>query len=481
MIEKLKKINDEIKSGKHVEEIVVVTLILVATIVGFTIYKSRAIFDGTIEKRNAITIKAGLITFDVTSTNGSYDSSGKQITVNANKEIELPLKITNTTPIAAKYRLYYKPISPSTLPDGTVIAVSASTEENYDTGVLEKDADEQKTVVIRNTGASDITIELGVDGGYSYNPLDLANGHNQLSFEKAKEKALLAQMIKDNNSPISEEKPDFSTTATTDEGLIKDEDDDGPTYYFRGAVEDNYVKFRGLTWATSDSSYHSVGDDMLWRIVRINGDGTIRLVADGSIGTSAFNKSYSNEKYVGYTYDNSKANVQDGTDSTIKTYLEDWYEKNMMDYDQYIETSKFCNDTTVASTSGSTIYYGARGRLYTNKEPSFKCPNTTKNYGGLYTDLKVGLITADEVAFAGGKYNTSNSSYYLAGRTSSYFWTASPYYFNSYAYVWDVFSTGYVDFDYVGDARAVLPAVNLKSDLLVTEATGTIDDPYVVG
>ena len=187
MKEKIKKINEEIKSGKHVEEIVVVTLILVATIVGFTIYRSRAVFDGTIEKRNAITIKAGLITFDVTSTNNSYDSSSKQITVSKSSEIELPLNITNTTPIAAKYKLYYKPISPSTLPDGTVIAVSASTEENYDTGVLEKDADEQKTVVIRNTGASDITIELGVDGGYSYNPLDLANGHNQLSFEKEDE------------------------------------------------------------------------------------------------------------------------------------------------------------------------------------------------------------------------------------------------------------------------------------------------------
>ena len=150
MKEKIKKINEEIKSGKHVEEIVVVTLILVATIVGFTIYRSRAVFDGTIEKRNAITIKAGLITFDVTSSNNSYNSGTKRITVSKGSEIELPLTITNKTPIAAKYKLYYKPISPSTLPDGTVIAVSASTEENYDTGVLEEDADEEKTVVIRN-------------------------------------------------------------------------------------------------------------------------------------------------------------------------------------------------------------------------------------------------------------------------------------------------------------------------------------------
>ena len=219
---------------------------------------------------------------------------------------------------------------------------------------------------------------------------------------------------------------------------------------------------------------------MLWRIVRINGDGTIRLVADGSIGTSKFNTSNSNEKYVGYTYDNSKANVQDGTDSTIKTYLEDWYEENMMDYDQYIETSKFCNDTTVSSTRGSYVWYGAYGRLYTNKEPSFKCGDTEKTYGGEY-NLKVGLITADEVAFAGGKFDTTNSSYYLAGRTRSTFWTSSPYSSYNYGGVYSVNSSGSMYLNNVNVAGAVRPAVNLNSDLLVTEATGAIDDPYVVG
>ncbi len=294
----------------------------------------------------------------------------------------------------------------------------------------------------------------------------------------SKKRVKLSEKIKEDNTPISEDKPDFSTVATSDEGLIKDIDEDGETFYFRGAVENNYVKFRGLKWATSDGSYHNAGEEMLWRIVRINGDGTIRLIADGNIGKSKFSENLNDEKYVGYTYDNSAPNVQDGTPSTIKTYLENWYSENMMPYDEYIETSKFCNDTTTR-TSGSIIYYGAYDRLYTKKDPSFKCENTTGKYGGEY-NLKIGLITADEIIFAGGKISISNSSFYLSGKSSS-FWTASPRAVNQDEGFWQIYlgengGTTDVYFD-----EGVRPVINLKSDLLVPEATGTIDNPYIIG
>ncbi len=295
--------------------------------------------------------------------------------------------------------------------------------------------------------------------------------------KKQKEKVLLSQIIKDNNSPIKEDKPDFSTAATEDEGLIKDIDDDGDTYYFRGAVENNYVKFKGLTWAESDGYYHNAGDDMLWRIVRINGDGTIRLIADGSIGESVFNENMNNEKYVGYTFLDDEGNVQD---STIKKYLEDWYDKNMMPYDEYIETSKFCNDTSTVIDDGDYIGYGAYDRLYNNNSPSFKCNETKKIYGGLYTNLKVGLITADEVVFAGGSAYGPNNSYYLAKRTSSWFWIVSPIVFSTGAAVSDVLDDGSIQPAATTLKLTVLPIVNLKSDLLVTEALGTIDDPYTI-
>ena len=292
----------------------------------------------------------------------------------------------------------------------------------------------------------------------------------------------LVDAIKKDNT-LSTTTPDFSQAATTNEGLLRDYDDDGPTYYFRGAVENNYVKFDGLKWPNTDINeetgkiYHSAGEDMLWRIVRINGDGTIRLIADGSIGKSAFNEITNAIKYVGYTFLDDEGNVQD---STVKTVLDKWYNDNMTDYDKYIVASKFCNDTSIIYDDGAGhITYGASDRIE-NLNPSLKCPNTTKNYGGLYTNLKVGLITADEVMFAGGSSKSSNISFYLYGK-SNYFCTLSPDGYGGYSGVLMFSENSDIKRDDVSYGSAVRPVINLKSDTLITSGTGTISDPYVVG
>ena len=90
--------------------------------------------------------------------------------------------------------------------------------------------------------------------------------------------------------------PDFSKTATTDEGLFMAEDDEGESYYYRGAVRNNYVSFAGF----------------LWRIIRRNGDGSVRMIYSGksasdtggtvTIGNSQFNSKYWDPTYVGYKY-----------------------------------------------------------------------------------------------------------------------------------------------------------------------------------
>ncbi len=292
---------------------------------------------------------------------------------------------------------------------------------------------------------------------------------------------LLSEKIKEDNDPIKEDKPDFSTTATGDEGLIKDIDEDGDTYYFRGAVENNYVKINGLTWATSDGDYHSEGEEMLWRIVRINGDNTIRLIADGSIRNSAFNEVNDDEKYSGYTYDNTAPNKQNGESSTIKKYLDNWYSENMMDYDKYIAHTRFCNDTTVASIDEdeSRINYGSYDRIEKG-QPSFECGNTTKNYGGEY-DLKVGLITADEVAFAGGKdLLTSNESFYLYGKSDG-FCTISPSQFSMGAGTFYIDDDGKINNYDSNNVMGTRLVINLKSDILYTSGNGTKLNPYTVG
>ena len=103
--------------------------------------------------------------------------------------------------------------------------------------------------------------------------------------------------------------PDFSKTATTDEGLFVADDDDGSSYYYRGAVKNNYVSFAGFTW----------------RIIRQNGDGSIRMIYSGKttsdtgeatmIGKSVFNEKYWDPTYVGYKY-NENFSLHENSEAT---------------------------------------------------------------------------------------------------------------------------------------------------------------------
>ena len=284
------------------------------------------------------------------------------------------------------------------------------------------------------------------------------------------------------NSTINEGTPDFSQAARADEGVYKTEDDLGTSYYFRGAVKNNYVQFAGY----------------YWRIIRINGDESIRIIYDGTSAhangesssdrqtqTSAYNSSYNQSYYVGYTYQASAqrpSSQNSGTASTIKGVLDSWYSTNIAGKgldDKVVSTPGFCNDRNTASgyswvASGSTFYYAAYDRVYGSTQPTLQCSNTND----IYT-TKVGLITADEVRMAGGT-TSSNNSYYLY--TRQYFWTMSPYYATSsgYARVFIVWSGGSLNYNHVSwTAPGVRPAINISPEVTIT-GSGTMSDPYVV-
>ena len=284
------------------------------------------------------------------------------------------------------------------------------------------------------------------------------------------------------NSTINEGTPNFSSTATTDEGVYKTEDNLGTSYYFRGAVTNNYVSFAGY----------------YWRIIRINGDGSIRIIYDGTsahangesstdrqTGTSTYNSSYNQSYYVGYTYQTGAqrpSTQNSGTASTIKGILDNWYQTNIANKgydDKVVSTPGFCNDRNTRSgdswvSSGTTFYYAPYERIVSTHQPTLKCSNTND----IYT-TKVGLITADEVMFAGGT-RSSNSSYYLY--TGQYYWTMSPYYTASSggARVFYVYSNGQLSsYSGVSGAYGVRPVLNLSADVTLT-GSGTQTDPYVV-
>ena len=287
------------------------------------------------------------------------------------------------------------------------------------------------------------------------------------------------------NSTVHEGIPDFSQVATTDEGMYKAEDDLGTSYYFRGAVENNYLKFAGY-W---------------WRIVRINGDGSIRIIYDGTsahangesasdrqIGTSAYNSSRDASYYVGYTYQENlqrPSTQNSGEPSTIKGILDSWYVTNITNQgfdDKVVSTPGFCNDREMASgynwsaTPSSNIYYKAHERLVTNKTPTLECSSNLDLYS-----TKIGLITADEVSMAGGVSGLNNIDYYLY--TGNYYWTMSPNQFaNGYADVFLIYTNGNFSYSISGvawGASSARPVINLDAYVSLS-GSGTMSDPYVV-
>ena len=302
-----------------------------------------------------------------------------------------------------------------------------------------------------------------------------------------------------------------SNKNTTEALLASTEDDYGTSYYFRGAVKNNYVQFA----------------NKCWRIVRINGDGSVKLVLhndntsnasspcassnnsttaafarySGSTYNTAFNSSYNDNAYVGFMFGTAGADKYAATHantnkSDILKNLETWYTNNLTSYESKLADTIWCNDkSTVSGGLGygtNATDYGAYNRLASTKQPTLKCPNDnnggklskftvddTKNGNGNLT-YKIGLLTADEIAFAGSISGYYNRSTYLQENTgTTRWWSLSPDgFYGDDAGVWGVDSGG-LGYDYVSSDGGLRPAISLISSTSVT-GNGTSDNPYVV-
>ena len=285
--------------------------------------------------------------------------------------------------------------------------------------------------------------------------------------------------------------PSFASIETGNKGMYSYTEGTGKTYYYRGAVDNNWVKYgkfkedqivyRGFydenstdeIWFDGKSSpkyidyptlskcqtgvdsdmngssynykcnavtYAHKGDDMYWRIIRVDKDNKIKMIyagnkapsenakvaitgADTNMGFTAYNNDYNHTEYVGFQYTTGS---QRGTttNSTIKTYLDNWYTKY---FNENVSTSRFsqttfCNDRNTSSTwasTGSSINYAPYTRLTAdNPTPTFEC-----NTADVVTN-NFGLITADEIVLAGGKLGTGNSAFYLINNMA--YWAGSP-------------------------------------------------------
>ncbi|MDO4375927.1 MAG: hypothetical protein Q4C33_01975 [bacterium] len=309
-----------------------------------------------------------------------------------------------------------------------------------------------------------------------------------------------------------------SNKNTTEALLASTPDDYGTSYYYRGAVKDNYVQFA----------------NKCWRIVRITGDGSVKLVLhndntngvnnpcssannsstaafarySGTTYTSAFNSSYSDNTYVGFMYGvagasdyaSAHANINK---STILTNLESWYEKNLISYGDKLADVIWCNDK---STESDYLGYGTNYSIYStfSRDASLICPDdnnggklskftasdTTNGNGNL--EYKIGLLTADELKYAGlivstnpGYFSSNYSTYLSENAGGTVWWTLSPIGYDGYRVLKanGVFvaqaSLYYGDTSSVTDVYGIRPAIALKSTVLMT-GSGTSEDPYVV-
>ena len=277
----------------------------------------------------------------------------------------------------------------------------------------------------------------------------------------------------------------------SDRGLYMMEDEYGKSYYYRGSVTNNYVKFAGY----------------YWRIIRQNGDGSVRLLYAGTtpnakgddlqIKKSYFNHLRTNPGYTGYMYGNTfyisyeqtHANEQS---SAIKTELDNWYQTNIVgkNLSSYIADPGFCNDRELVSGNGvkdSVDTYFKGHERYVNHTPSLVCSQqndlfTVENEkGNQALTNPIGLITGDELMLGGlsdGYLNRLSYTY-----SSSHYWTMTPSYYEaaySVARGIGVHTEGYAYFFWISSPYGIRPVINLASNVEISGGIGTKNAPFVI-
>ncbi len=515
-----------LKNKKKIIIVVIITLIVSISTVSYALWTTTHIQTG----QNSIT--TGCLDIKFTEGDSINIINGYPITDEAGKKSKgTTFSITNTCTIPVAYEVVLDEITTTLADSNLKINVSGSREiepvllsEMSETDPVPLTGQEvssaksilkdvvpgaeasgqtggKKTYVLRLWITQDITESLGRGKEFKGRIAIRANQINKT------DKNLINNIIA--NNPIQTETPDFSkgcpnSSESCTSGLYKAEDDQGESYYFRGDRNElnNNVEFA----------------EKEWKILRINGDGTIRLIlADNnwninSIGKYNYNNYEPNNthagKYTGYTYDNTNSCTKNnpcevtynngefsnekfgGTNSDIKITLETWYKDKLNNYDDKIATSYFCNDTSYGVGDENAIpveqalFYGSYKRIMIDYAPSLKCPNPTKqdgslrDYGGVYK-TKIGILNVDEMNTGGLSPSIENGTKSNYLYKSGVWWSMSPYVANSWAGMFQATSNRLAYYNNTYNENEVIPVINLKADVQVT-GVGTSFNPYVI-
>ncbi len=359
----------------------------------------------------------------------------------------------------------------TTLPEGTTSAtINIETENKYASVTVEK---------IDSLAYSDTTLNikrlstkktLDLNSGDNYFKVTVTSENKETTNEyKIKINVIESVSIFGKKYSVIPKKPTLTTSSNNsndESGLYKSTDTNTgePTYYFRGNVENNYVSFAGFTW----------------RIVRINEDGTIRIVMQDGINNNSsygFNSNYNSYTYMYYT-----------NSDIAKPTLDDWYQINIGSKDTLASRvatgNYYCEQAKVKYLSRSNTE-NSNMVLYSDYTPNFKCE--TDLYGKGIVNANIGLITYDEYIYSGGYVypviSDSNSTYY-ASEYESHTMSPSGYYSaGEFATNWSIkVYTGYstVTNGFARLHMILRPVINLKSSVQISSGDGTKDNPFVV-
>ena len=493
-----------------------VLIFILIMIIVISISASYAIFSNTKEEHGKLNIVAGTLDYKIENKNLKND----QITVNSNDKITTTLKITSLNTISSKYELYYQ--IENNIKD-VKIGYASNTKDNVK-GTIEANETKEIKIIIQNNSNQNVKVTFKVHGGlvnleyddikeyglalkeiksgdvilaWTYvgnkvKPSHFPNKSDGYEVESVKcngketsfdnynwkltipdtseeeitcefvfrDTQTLANKILSSNTLITDT-PTLTTSSnnTSDKsGLYKSTatNTGEATYYFRGNVENNYVSFAGQTW----------------RIVRINEDGTIRIVMQDGINSNAniaFNSNYNNYTYMYYT--NSQA----------KTQLESWYQTNIgskKDLASSVASGAYYCEQAKAKYSDSWTSGSATMATYNKYTPDFKCSGDGNGKG--VVNASVGLLSYDEVVYAGGYPYSNNDNYYL-NNPAIYWWTMSPAGFSSpYSRVWYVHTPGNIRTGDVTTASRLRAVLNLTADTQITGGDGSKENPFTI-
>ena len=316
------------------------------------------------------------------------------------------------------YKLYYN--------DTLVLEGDLRTIDEITTEFISIDSKETKTYTLEIENSGDQTLKGKLD----------------VRVQTGKIVTFADTILKNSNPTDSTLSKVGDELAVEDEGLIKSSDDIGVSYYFRGDVKNNYVSFA----------------NRLWRIVRINGDGTVRIILDDTSDTLV-------------SYYSAESLNEDFKTLNINTYLDNWFTENLLNYKDYIANSRFCHDIGHDDNYNFNSYI----RIMTNKIPTLNCLGSTINNN-------IGLLTIDEAILAGAGPQGNNKNYYLYNSdiTESWYTMSAAKGTDTSLNLFMIDSNGSVRTDIVGNLyREMRPVINLIKNIEI-DGSGTLDDPYKI-